>query len=295
MRILVIGSGSYRPAALEALREYVEQTLEGSAEVLAAHAESLVFSLSPNAYDIHDPRSGTDLKKMDKVVVRDANMRAIYEYSYYISRFCHLNGVGLWNDYSPYYPGTKFAQATVFYERSLPFPKTLFSGDSQALIALADKELGYPFVLKANSGSLGRSNYLVGSAVEAKRVVTKEKEVGFIAQEYCPNDRDYRLLFVGDEYLVFERRARKGKYVNNTSQGAAATLAPGAVPAGLVAQARDLSQALGLQVSGVDVVPRLGTDDWYFLEVNSQPHLRTGAFLKEKQQLLRRFLAGKPE
>lgn len=287
---MVIGSGSYRPEALGALRQYVAQTLGGDAEVRAAHTESLVFSLSPDGYDIHDSRSGLDLKDVDKVIIRDPNMRAIYEYSYYISRFCRLNGVGFWNDYSPYYPGTKFAQAAVFYERGLPFLKTLFCGGIRELIALAGKELGYPFVLKANAGSLGRSNYLVSSAAEAKNIVVKEKGVDFIAQEYCPNDRDYRLLLIGDGQLVFERRAPKGKYVNNTSQGAVATLAPEAVPAVLVTEARELSQALGLQVSGVDIVSRLGTDDWYFLEVNSQPHLRTGAFTDEKQRLLRRFL-----
>jgi D-alanine-D-alanine ligase-like ATP-grasp enzyme len=44
--------------------------------------------------------------------------------------------------------------------------------------------------------------------------------------------------------------------------------------------------------AGVDVMQNKETGKYYFLEVNMQPQLTTGALLKEKQALLVDFFSG---
>lgn len=292
MKILLVGGLSNDAQdrdSLIKLRQYVQDILP-DAQLWATHMDLLEFSLAPDSYDVYDISSGLDLKTMDQVIIRGPKMRMISEYAYYLSRFCQLNHIDFWNDYSGYYPGTKFAQNSVFYEHKAPFLQTLFSLDKAKMLERAQQMFGYPYILKTNVGSHGNSNYLIKSADEAQAVVAKEPDTKFIAQAYCPNDRDYRLLFVGDEHLVFERRGSADVHINNTSKGGVATAAHDVLPQELIDQAKTIGQSLGLTVSGADVMPRLNTDEYYFLEINSQPQFRTGALLDEKKELVRALL-----
>jgi D-alanine-D-alanine ligase-like ATP-grasp enzyme len=45
-----------------------------------------------------------------------------------------------------------------------------------------------------------------------------------------------------------------------------------------------------MSLSGVDVMQNNETDEYYFLEVNIQPQLSTGALLDDKQVLLGNFI-----
>jgi glutathione synthase/RimK-type ligase-like ATP-grasp enzyme len=296
-RILVVGGHSAHQADMDELGQFCDglNVAYPAAAVDKLPVDQLQFVVAPgNFLALHGP-AGHSVSDYDLVILRN-KMRTYNNVAYVLSRYCHAQGLRFFNDYSAYYPGTKAAQAVTFYEQGLPFLKTLFAMDPSVLRDLAQKELAFPFVLKDASGAKGESNYLIHNIKEMESRLAAEPDTNFIAQEYCPNDRDYRILIFGDEHLVFERRGGPGNHLNNTSRGAQAALAPSAVPSEIIAKAYKLARQSGLSVAGIDVMPKLGTTDFYFIETNSQPQLFTGALLNEKRQyaarMLQKFLEG---
>jgi glutathione synthase/RimK-type ligase-like ATP-grasp enzyme len=291
MKLLVIGGLSSDIQDAEALVElgaYIKETLD-TVEVFATSLDKLVFD-AHESFEILDTVNNLQLSSVDGIFIRGPKMRMLSAYAYYVSQFCLMQGIRCVNSYEAYYPGTKFAQSIVFMQEAAPFLRTLYSVDNQLLVSQAEQQLGYPFILKTNVGSHGDSNHLVRDHEEAMTALANEPNVDFLAQAYCPNDRDYRLLLVGDKDLVFERRGDADTHINNTSKGGEATRADGVLPPEIITLARKVSARLNLKISGVDVMPNLETGKLYFLEINSQPQLRTGALLPEKQALLKDFL-----
>lgn len=272
---------------MRGLQTFMHEVLGDAASTSLVHLDQLVFVLDPSGVTVHDTANGMLLADYDAVFLRGPKMRPLSELAYCVSRSCVLGGIPFCNDYSMYYRGSKVAQTFVFYELGAPFLKTVYAADNHLLLSAAKKELGFPFILKDNVGSHGDSNYLVRSEEEAHRILLQDADVDFLAQAYCPNDRDYRLLLMGGKQLVFERRGGADTHLNNTSKGADVTPVHNVLPAEIIAKAREVSEHLGLMISGVDVMPRLDTGKLYFLEINSQPQLRTGALLEEKKQALR--------
>lgn len=289
-KVIIVGGlhvDEEESASLGIFRKYLSETL-GDHEVDSVYIDQLSFIIANSGVDIYDNVSGKSLKEYDVVYIRGPKMRLRSTHAYYVSRFCELNGIHCVNDYSMYYPGTKIAQAMLFYEEKAPILKTIYSIDRSSILDRAESDLGYPMILKSSGGSHGDSNYLVNNREEALAVFEDEPDVDFIAQEFCKNDRDYRVLITKNDTLIFARRGREDTHLNNTSKGGAAELASAnEVPREIIDLSLRITQRLKLMVAGIDVMPRYDTNDFYFLEVNSQPQLSTGAFLDEKRELMR--------
>ena len=106
-------------------------------------------------------------------------------------------------------------------------------------------------------------------------------------QEFIPNDGDYRILVAGDNILGIERKAVEGSHLNNTSQGGSARLvSQDVLPEGMIADARRIARHLDMTIAGVDALIDKHTGEYYFLEVNSQPQLMSGAYVNQKEQLI---------
>jgi glutathione synthase/RimK-type ligase-like ATP-grasp enzyme len=288
-KCLIVGDNSNvtgEPARIEQFREYLLEIVGPAATVDTVFFDDIVFYLAKNVFEATAPRKSLEMQDYDVIYLRGNRMQ-----EYFIAKFCASHGIACINDYSMFYPGTKMAQAVVFFEQGVDFLPTYYARDNELLAKYAAQQEGYPFILKTNKGSHGDSNYLINTEEDWHRALKAEPTVDFIAQQYCKNNRDYRLLLVGNEALLFERRAGPKTHLNNTSKGGAATPLPlDTLPLTLIEQARKLAGALGLLIAGVDIIPRLGTNELYFLEVNLQPQLRTGALLQEKQALLKKFL-----
>jgi len=294
MRLFLIGGVENDPddyQSLEAIKTYLQDTLGRESEVHAVHMDKLVFTVSEQGSSFVDGTTGMGVEEFDAVFIRGPKMRIHSAYAQYVSSICSALGKPCVNSYEIYYSGTKFAQVNLFAKLGIPFPKTEYSVNKQLLISRAAETLGYPYILKTNVGSHGDSNYLIKSEQDASEALAAEPNVDFLAQEFCPNDRDYRLLLVGDDQLLFERSGSSDSHINNTSRGGEAThILSDTLPAEIVQKARELAEYLGLHIAGVDIMPHLETGKLYFLEINSQPQLRTGALLDEKQQLIKNFL-----
>ncbi|MET1033375.1 MAG: hypothetical protein ABWX94_02660 [Candidatus Saccharimonadales bacterium] len=258
--------------------------------LVTAFLDRIVYTLSQDSFEAHDAVTGVSLRDFDCVYMRGPKLQKLGTQAFYLSRFCAINGIACINDYSLFYSGTKVAQTIVFQEEQAPFLKTLYAINKTDLVRRAAQTLGFPYILKTNVGSHGDSNYLVRTQEAADAILADEPDTDFLAQAYCPNDRDYRLLIMGKKHLIFERRGTDGSHLNNTSKGGEATRTDEALPPAIVKKAYDISKRLNLMVSGVDVMPHLETGEFYFLEINSQPQLYSGALLPEKMEYLRGFL-----
>jgi glutathione synthase/RimK-type ligase-like ATP-grasp enzyme len=290
--VLIVAGMSTIPEYIENAQElegYMADTLKGVADCTVTFLDDIAYTMDNGSFIAYDTRNKRDLTEYDAVFIRARGMKSFMSHAFYLSRYCTYNGIPCPNDYSPYYTGTKISQTIIFLEEQAPFIKTLYTVHNQELIRLARDTFAFPYILKAVSASHGDSNYLVKDQAHAERIIADEPEADFMAQAFCPNDRDYRLLLMGSSYLLFERRGKEDSHLNNTSAGGIATLSHDALPDSIVAKARDVANRLGLSISGPDIMPNLETGEFYFLEINSQPQLRTGALLEEKQALLRHF------
>jgi glutathione synthase/RimK-type ligase-like ATP-grasp enzyme len=236
--------------------------------------------------EIYDAAHHISLREMDLIALH-GQIRHDRDMAYALSRFCAWHHIPSFNDFSGYFPGTKVGQAVVFAEHGVRIPTTVFAMDQERFLACIEKELGYPCIVKNADGTQGKSNYLVRSPDEARQKLRAEPGITFIAQEYCPNDRDYRLILTPGQQLAFERRGPADSHLNNTSQGGSATIVTDRIPAEVIGQSRAIAKALGLTLAGVDIMPHLKTGEFYFIEVNSQPQLFTGALLEAKEPLVK--------
>jgi glutathione synthase/RimK-type ligase-like ATP-grasp enzyme len=132
---------------------------------------------------------------------------------------------------------------------------------------------------------------LVRTHEELEKILAHSPNIKFIAQSYFPNKCDYRILCAGDSELVIRRTAVGNSHLNNTSQGGSAELvASEFLPVKAIEEAHLIASSLKMSIAGVDLLYNEETQEYSFLEVNSQPQLKSGAFTKEKQQLVSGFL-----
>jgi glutathione synthase/RimK-type ligase-like ATP-grasp enzyme len=290
-QILVVGGHSTTPEDIQELHSFCDSIREAypEAQIDSVTVDQLQFVIEPGDFKVLNAKTGQELREVDLVILRN-KMRTYNSIAYSLSRYCQAADVRFFNDYSQYFPGTKIAQAVVFYEQKLPFIKTVYAMDHDVLVSLIKRELSLPFVLKDALGAKGSSNYLIKSYEELEQHLQAEPDTHFLAQEFCANDRDYRILIAGSEYLIIKRQGAGDTHLNNTSTGGSAALAPDEVPLQVIEQSKHLAEVMDLQVVGVDVMPKLDTNEFYFIETNSQPQVFTGAFPEEKRELMSRFL-----
>ena len=292
--ILVVGSRSNELLSQESLdrvSRYVSELLvDDNITCYATFMDDIVYTIGEDSFDAYDTRNNIALKDIDCVMPRGHGIGIYTSDSYNLSVFCEQNNIPIVLSYSRYYPATKVAQAAVMHKLELPFLKTLYIANGQKLIEQAAKHFGYPYILKSSKGERGESNYLIRNLKEAEDALLSEPTIDFLAQEFCPNDRDYRVLLLGDEQLIFERRGSGDTHLNNTSTGGTARLAPDHLPDKIISQARELMQYLRLELAGVDVITNMQTGKHYFLEINTQPQVQTGSLHDEKRAVMHDFL-----
>lgn len=248
--------------------------------------DELVFLVTNESFKIINWTTKELLSDYDFVMIRGR----FYENTdclFALSRYLFLNKIPYFNDYSNCAPKSKLAQSIIFYENSMDFIDTYYSLNKISLIELASNKLQFPLVVKDSFGSHGNNNHIVGSVNDLKNIFDTESDIKFIAQPYCPNDGDFRILVVGDLLpLVIKRVAQPNTHLNNTSQGGDAELAQNYLPQDIVVGSKTIAQKLGMSVAGVDVIEDKNNGKFYFLEINSQPQLVSGVFLEKKIELL---------
>ena len=296
MKLLLVGGYESDASEVDSLLElgrHISAILPPDTTVDRVFLSDIAYTISPTSFNATITPTVVSVADYDTVYIRGPKMRMRSEQAFYLSRFCDAKNIRCINDYSLYYPGTKVAQSIIFYEQSAPFLKTIYTYTNATLLLLAEQEFGYPYILKTTTGSHGDANHLIKSREQAERAIEEENQIDFLAQQFCENDRDYRILITPDDSLIFARLGSADTHLNNTSKGAGALLATkNEVPEQYIMKSREIASRLKLELAGVDIMPKLGTKEFYFLEINSQPQFRTGVFLEEKADFIRKLIIG---
>jgi glutathione synthase/RimK-type ligase-like ATP-grasp enzyme len=248
----------------------------------------LLFEISKNSFEIYDWRNKNKLSQYDLILIRGV-VKNHLDCAYAISRYAVINNIRIVNDFSMHASTSKFVQSIIFYELNVPFLPTLYSINNRYLLEATDSLFEWPVIIKDSYGAHGNNNYVVKNSEQYINIINNGSEIKYIAQSFCPNDCDYRVLLVGDDYIIIKRTAANGSHLNNTSQGGTAELV-NELPSHIIEKSKAIASKLKFYISGIDVLQNSETGEYYFLEVNSQPQLVSGAFVDEKMKLLNKFI-----
>lgn len=251
----------------------------------SAYFDEIEFYLQPN--DIRIMWNGNNLADYNKVIMFGGAGMAL-RISHPLANALEYIGVDVFTSGTELFRGVdKLTQNVNFVSKGVLIPKTYF-GNAQSMIDHAGEFVGFPMVVKDIMANRGERNYLVKSQTQLDEMREELLEGRFIAQEFIPNDGDFRvLLSTTDEVLVIKRLAQPGSHLNNTSQGGGAELID-SPPSGLIEQSKQILLDSGMPLLGVDAIERDGK--FYFLEINMQPQIFRGVFIEEKATLFKRTI-----
>lgn len=295
MKILIIGSSKATPTEQERsyYQQYVDffvqsaQFTEGETVISTALMDDLLIQVGEGELSIYDTFNKSQLSDYDAFFFRGDKFRAHMDVIATINEYAKHHGIKTVNTYDNVRDPSKLLQAVYFEIIGVPVAKTL--NVNSALLNNFDLVEGweFPCIMKAKQGSHGNDNYVVTSLDEVREISLKDTEKYFVLQRFVPNDGDYRILIIGDETIVIGRSAQEGSHLNNTSQGGEATeVSVDSLPKEVIEQSHAIAQYFKMTIAGVDALQDKVTKKFYFLEVNSQPQLMTGAFTDKKSQLL---------
>jgi glutathione synthase/RimK-type ligase-like ATP-grasp enzyme len=252
--------------------------------------DDLYLSVGDGELTAYDTRHGLQLHDVDVLLLRGGGFRKYTDVIKLLSVYAQANGMVVINDYSGFRDSSKLTQAVQFHQLGLPVACSVYVTDA-VLAGKHPLSFAFPCILKATFGSHGDDNYVVQSLEEVATITSKTPGKKFVLQRFVPNDKDYRLLIIGDEVTVISRTGVEGSHLNNTSKGGQASLeAADTVPAEIIDGAKRISKHLDMTISGVDVLADKNTGEFYFLEVNAQPQLMTGALLDVKSKMVGDYL-----
>jgi glutathione synthase/RimK-type ligase-like ATP-grasp enzyme len=298
-QILVIGSLNTETSETRAISEtasFVKQAIEQygqhTADVFFCHLDDLGYVVKGiGDHMMIDIRNSRDLAEYDLVILRGklaANINLVSTASQYL----HLKGIAHVNTaYGSRRAIGKVPQLYNMAELGMPVPYTV-SAQAKYLPSLLEEHLTYPVVVKDVKGAHGSHNYLVNNRDELDQILSKNQDITFMAQQFIPNQGDYRVLIVGDAVTLIHRQSQGESHLNNTSVGGKATLLEAsALDPKIIEQSKRFAEFCGYEIAGVDVIQSQENGAHYFLEINSQPQLQTGAFVDEKQAMVGKYFS----
>jgi glutathione synthase/RimK-type ligase-like ATP-grasp enzyme len=156
------------------------------------------------------------------------------------------------------------------------------------------KKIGIPFVMKDVASEKGESNYVVRSIEDFKQIRKQAEAEGalYVCQRFVENDGDYRVIVLNKTVeMVIHRVASGSTHLTNTSKGGQAKkISPEKFDAEPTSIATRAAVIMSRQVAGVDLVFDKVRKKWLVFEVNNSPQIAHGSYLKEKQEMMSKFL-----
>jgi len=167
----------------------------------------------------------------------------------------------------------KLMTSQVLTREGLPIPKTiLVNGDVDT--DLVEREIGFPCVVKATSGSKGKTVHLCPTKKDFQTLMDLLSSIALkkvlIIQEFIDSHpgTDLRVWVIGGKTVAaMKRTGPDGDFRANISQGGTATQFEITEEVDYVA--RETARALGLQIAGIDLL--FGKDGVLVCEANSSP------------------------
>jgi len=299
MKILIIGASKQRVTTEDRAyyQKYIDffkksaNAINDDIVVGLSLIDDLIISVGDGKFSIYDAKNQNDLNEYNVIFIRGDSFRGYMDAVGSINEYAHLNKIIIINDYSNVRDSSKLLQAVHFHQLDIPVARTLLV-TSAVLNNEAQLGWNFPCIMKAAHGSHGNDNFVVNNMNDVKSILENQPDKHFVLQRFIPNNGDYRILIIGDGILVIGRSAVEGSHLNNTSQGGEAVLVSvDQLPKVVIDNAKLIMKHFGMTVAGVDVIADKNTNEFFFLEVNAQPQLMSGAFVAEKEKLISKLLS----
>jgi len=164
----------------------------------------------------------------------------------------------------------------------VPIPPTVMLAEDDDL-ARAEKQLGWPMVVKIPDGSFSRGVHKVETFEALKTLTEKlyEDTDLLLAQRFMPTDFDWRVgVLDGEPLFVCQYKMARGHWQiikygpAGAREGGFRTLAIAEAPQRVVDVALRAARAIGPGLYGVDV--KEAGDEVVVIEVNDNPNLEHG-------------------
>lgn len=140
-------------------------------------------------------------------------------------------------------------------------PKTLIYGKNPYTIERVLEEFEYPFVAKTAKSSMGQGVWLIKNEQEWLEYVDKHET--FYVQQFIPNDRDLRIIVIGEEVVGSYWRVSEA-FLNNVAQGAHFSYDD--IPGHVVEEVLSIAKTLHINHAAFDVI--VTEDAFFILEFN---------------------------
>jgi glutathione synthase/RimK-type ligase-like ATP-grasp enzyme len=295
VKVIIIGNSAATPTEKE--RAYYQQYVDffqqsashssESVDVRTALFDDLFIEVGEDSFVITDTQSDLELSKYNAIFLRGDKFRASMDIIATINAYAEAHGIFTINTYENIRDSSKLLQAVNFEQIGVPVARTLLVNSALFAKFSSGYAWSFPCIMKARHGSHGNDNYLVNSIDEVREIAERDAAKGFVLQRFVENDGDYRILMIGGETLVIGRNAQEGTHLNNTSQGGSASLVENdSLPEKVLQDARKITAFYKMTIAGVDALQSKETGEFYFLEVNAQPQLMTGAFTDKKAEMI---------
>ena len=260
----------------------------------------LEFLIGDGNSKIRITKTGKDIADFDmvafRVILANVNVgAAVAQYLQY-RNVPFIDRSLLYNNQSV----NKLQQLLVLDNMGVKVPQSYFvttdqlPGSYKAISA----QLGLPFVLKDIRGKRGRNLFLVSDKSSFLKAVkaAQEKSLDLVAQKFIAHDGHYRLMVLGKkiELVIFMmHKFSEPRLTKKVSAGKSMLVDEHKLPGAVREMSITAASVSNIEIAGVDVLQDKNSGLWYCLEVNENPQLVTGSFIKEKEQVFAEYLLKK--
>ena len=266
-----------------------EKNTHPEIEYVKSELDNLIFMFVDGKLSVTDHRTGKDIADFEDVFFQ--KWFALPQHALAAARYLSHRGRPFVS--SEILQQNAFTKLTEMIELAIAcvsYPDSLCASPTNFLELAESGKLPfeYPFIIKDIGGSGGSDNHLVEDQAQLEAILANAPvSRSYIAQEFIPNEFDYRITVMGGEIAYVLKRSRQGdSHRNNTTQGGAAIfMEPNELPAEVRAEALKAANVLGRNdFAGVDMI--VNDDGQWVLEVNKSPEIQLGVGTERKRELL---------
>lgn len=252
--------------------------------------EDLIFEIKDNKATVTDARTGKPVEHYTWVYFK--RWMSMPDEAAAFAIFLHARGIPFADDLViNKNDGSKLVSAFRFWSHGVAIADTLYCAKHHVKYALDNTALEYPLIVKDAFGQKGKLNFIAQNEAEVLAIVDQYPDTFFLIQHYIENKFDYRVqVYGGRAAVVVKRVGKEGSHLNNESAGGASSFVPkDKVSKEVLDIAERACEAVGLQVSGVDVLPNVDETKFVILEANQGGQIVSGDTSGDQVALLDEF------
>ncbi len=259
--------------------------------------DELMYFINGSATRVINIVSGEDLAKYHFIYFKNHHKR---EFSSSAAEYLRYKGRAFADkEFNQYMSASKLSEYMRLSCYGVNVPPTICAATSILKVKYSELTtvLGSPFVLKEMHSDKGKFNYIIKNEEDFKDILAKAPEAHvYLAQKFIPNNGYYRIYVMGKEVELAIYRSptthkdRLKDHLNKPRGSVNAVNVPlDEAPGEAQELAIRAADCMNRQVAGVDLIHDKETGQWYVLETNNDPQIRTGSFINAKAAMVAKY------